>query len=163
MTEIIPRRKSAHVQSPPTRAVTHKLPTRHRVCNTQASGNNEYPQPQALTRAVRFRGCGDRTTCNPRGTVDLVAINQAGIELVYGGVFRIDGFPQEHMLPVLFIECPRLLFPFARQIVAEATRQGGFPPLMIDPIDFAHMFQQRMAQEQAKAKSGQGGPQVQTS
>ena len=74
------------------------------------------------------------------------------VELVYGGVFRIDGFPQEHMLPVLFIECPRLLFPFARQIVAECTRNGGFPPLMIDPIDFASMFQQRLAEEQAKAK-----------
>ena len=74
------------------------------------------------------------------------------VELVYGGVFRIQGFPQEHMLPLLFIECPRLLFPFARQIIAEATRNGGFPPLLIDPIDFAQMFQQRMAEEQAKAK-----------
>jgi preprotein translocase subunit SecB len=73
-------------------------------------------------------------------------------ELVYGGIFRITGFPQEHMLPVLFIECPRLLFPFARQIVADVTRNGGFPPLMIDPIDFAQMFSQRMAEEQAKAK-----------
>jgi len=73
-------------------------------------------------------------------------------ELSYGGLFRIQGFAQEHMLPVLFIECPRLLFPFARQIVADATRNGGFPPLMIDPIDFAQMFQQRMAEEQAKAK-----------
>ncbi|MGH6762203.1 MAG: protein-export chaperone SecB [Phyllobacterium sp.] len=73
-------------------------------------------------------------------------------ELVYGGIFRIQGFPQEHMLPLLFIECPRLLFPFARQIIAEATRNGGFPPLLIDPIDFAQMFQQRMAEEQAKAK-----------
>ena len=73
-------------------------------------------------------------------------------ELVYGGVFRIAGFPQEHMLPVLFIECPRLLFPFARQIIADVTRNGGFPPLMIDPIDFAQMFAQRVAEEQAKAK-----------
>ncbi|MCB5202179.1 protein-export chaperone SecB [Neorhizobium sp. T786] len=73
-------------------------------------------------------------------------------ELVYGGVFRVTGFPQEHMLPVLFIECPRLLFPFARQIVADVTRNGGFPPLMIDPIDFAQMFTQRMAQEKAKAQ-----------
>lgn len=72
------------------------------------------------------------------------------VELVYGGVFRIEGFPQEHMLPLLFIECPRLLFPFARQIVADATRNGGFPPLMIDPIDFARMFQQRIAEDQAK-------------
>ena len=71
-------------------------------------------------------------------------------ELVYGGVFRITGFPQEHMLPVLFIECPRLLFPFARQNIADATRTGGFPPLMIDPIDFAQMFAQRFAEEQAR-------------
>ena len=74
------------------------------------------------------------------------------VELIYGGVFRIEGFPQEHMLPLLFIECPRLLFPFARQIIAEATRNGGFPPLMLDPIDFAQMFQQKMAEDQAKAK-----------
>lgn len=74
------------------------------------------------------------------------------VELVYGGVFRIQNIPQEHMLPILFIECPRLLFPFARQIVADATRNGGFPPLMIDPIDFAQMFQQRMAEEQAKSQ-----------
>ncbi len=74
------------------------------------------------------------------------------VELVYGGVFRIEGFPQEHMLPLLFIECPRLLFPYARQIISEATRNGGFPPLMLDPIDFAQMFQQKMAEDQAKAK-----------
>lgn len=74
------------------------------------------------------------------------------VELVYGGVFRIEGFPQEHMLPILFIECPRLLFPFARQIIADATRNGGFPPLMLDPIDFAKMFQQKIAEDQAKAK-----------
>ncbi|WP_309084215.1 protein-export chaperone SecB [Chelativorans sp.] len=74
------------------------------------------------------------------------------VELVYGGVFRIQGFAQEHMLPLLFIECPRLLFPFARQIVADATRNGGFPPLMIDPIDFARMFQQRLAEEETRRK-----------
>jgi preprotein translocase subunit SecB len=73
-------------------------------------------------------------------------------ELVYGGVFRVTGFPQEHMLPLLFIECPRLLFPFARQIISDVTRNGGFPPLMIDPIDFAQMFTQRMAEEQARAQ-----------
>ena len=74
------------------------------------------------------------------------------VELTYAGVFRISGFPQEHMLPLLLIECPRLLFPFARQIIADATRNGSFPPLMLDPIDFAQMFQQRIAEEQAKAK-----------
>ncbi|MCI5077528.1 protein-export chaperone SecB [Oricola sp.] len=74
------------------------------------------------------------------------------VELVYGGVFRLANFPQEHLLPLLFVECPRLLFPFARQIIADCTRNGGFPPLMIDPVDFAQMFQRRMAEEQAKSK-----------
>jgi preprotein translocase subunit SecB len=74
------------------------------------------------------------------------------VELVYGGVFKIQNFPQEHMLPLLFIECPRLLFPFSRQIIAECTRNGGFPPLMLDPIDFAQMFQQKIAEDQARAK-----------
>lgn len=74
------------------------------------------------------------------------------VELVYGGVFRVANFPQEHMLPLLFIECPRILFPFARQIVADATRNGGFPPLLIDPIDFAQMFSQRMAEEKARSQ-----------
>ncbi|KTQ89633.1 protein-export protein SecB [Aureimonas ureilytica] len=74
------------------------------------------------------------------------------VELQYGGVFRLAGFPQEHMLPVLFIECPRLLFPFARQIIADVTRNAGFPPLMIDPIDFAALFTQRMAEERARSQ-----------
>ena len=89
-------------------------------------------------------------TLNARAGVDKDVLFNA--ELVYGGVFRVVGFPQEHMLPLLFIECPRLLFPFARQIIADCTRNGGFPPLMIDPIDFSQMFQQRMAEEQAKSK-----------
>lgn len=74
------------------------------------------------------------------------------VELDYGGVFRLLNFPQEHLLPVLFIECPRLLFPFARQIVADVTRNAGYPPLMIDPIDFAALFSQRMAEERAKSQ-----------
>jgi len=74
------------------------------------------------------------------------------IELIYGGVFKVAGFPQEAMLPVLFIECPRLLFPFARQIIADATRNGGFPPLLLDPIDFAQMFQRKLAEDRAAAQ-----------
>lgn len=70
-------------------------------------------------------------------------------ELIYAGTFRLDNFPQQMMHPAVLIECPRLLFPFARQILAEATRNGGFPPLMLDPIDFASMYQRRMQQQTA--------------
>lgn len=90
-------------------------------------------------------------TLNAKASDDNAVLFNA--ELVYGGVFKVEGFKQEHMLPILFIECPRLLFPFARQVIADSTRQGGFPPLMIDPIDFTAMFQQRIQKEQeAKAK-----------
>ena len=71
-------------------------------------------------------------------------------EMVYCGLFRIEGLPKETLHQVVLIECPRVLFPFARQIMAHATQQGGFPPLMLDPIDFAGMYQQRAA-EQASA------------
>lgn len=72
-------------------------------------------------------------------------------EVAYAGVFRIHNVPQEHLQPIVLIECPRLLFPFARQILADATRQGGFPPLMIDPVDFAALYRQRMSQKTAQA------------
>jgi preprotein translocase subunit SecB len=69
------------------------------------------------------------------------------VELVYAGIFRLVNIPNEQMRPVALIECPRLLFPFARQIVADASRNGGFPPLLIDPVDFVAMFRQQMANE----------------
>ncbi len=70
-------------------------------------------------------------------------------ELLYAGIFRLENFPQNLLHPAVLIECPRLLFPFARQVLADATRNGGFPPLMLDPIDFAAMYQQRMRQQAA--------------
>jgi preprotein translocase subunit SecB len=66
-------------------------------------------------------------------------------EIKYAGVFRMENFPQAMLHPAVLIECPRMLFPFARQILADASRNGGFPPLMLDPIDFASMYQKRMA------------------
>ena len=73
-------------------------------------------------------------------------------ELLYAGAFRLENFPANLLHPAVLIECPRMLFPFARQILADATRNGGFPPLMLDPIDFASMYQKRM-QQQAPAKA----------
>ncbi len=66
-------------------------------------------------------------------------------ELDYAGVFRVENIPAEQIQPAIMIEGPRLLFPFARQIIAEAVRNGGYPPLYIDPIDFQALFVQRMA------------------
>jgi preprotein translocase subunit SecB len=60
-------------------------------------------------------------------------------DLSYAGVFRIQNVPQESLHPVVMIECPRLLFPFAREIIANSVRNGGFPPLMLDPVDFVSL------------------------
>ena len=66
-------------------------------------------------------------------------------DLTYAGVFRLQNIP-----PVTMIECPRLLFPFAREIIANAVQHGGYPPLRIDPIDFVGLYRQRLAQEQGQ-------------
>jgi len=70
-------------------------------------------------------------------------------ELTFAGVFRVQNVPAETLRPLVMIECPRLLFPFAREIVANAVRNGGFPPLLLDPVDFVALYQQRMAQMRA--------------
>ena len=77
-------------------------------------------------------------------------------ELAYAGLFTIV-VPREHLQAMLLIECPRLLFPFARNIIADATRDGAFPPLMLSPVDFAGMYRNKIASlEQAAA----GAPQT---
>jgi preprotein translocase subunit SecB len=78
-------------------------------------------------------------------------------ELDYGGLFRLRGIPAQDTHPVVMIECPRLLFPFARQIIAEAVRGGGFPPLYIDPIDFAALYRKRLAEMEQPAPQPPGG------
>jgi preprotein translocase subunit SecB len=79
------------------------------------------------------------------------------LELTYAGVFQLLNIPKESLQPLLLVECPRLLFPFARRIVADASRDGGFPPLMIDPIDFVALYRRRQEQAQAAAAAAGGG------
>jgi len=72
-------------------------------------------------------------------------------ELNYAGVFRLENIPQDQIQPLVMIEGPRLLFPFARQIVADSVRGGGYPPLYVDPIDFHGLYMQRLAATTAGA------------
>jgi preprotein translocase subunit SecB len=68
------------------------------------------------------------------------------VEVMYGGLFHIAGVPEDQLEPVLLIECPRFLFPYARRLVSDVTAEGGFPPFLIDPIDFAGVYAARKAQ-----------------
>ncbi|GLQ04932.1 protein-export chaperone SecB [Sneathiella chinensis] len=73
------------------------------------------------------------------------------VELVYGGLFLLKNFPQDAMEMMCMIECPRILFPFARRVISDSTRDAGFSPLQLDPIDFAGLFANH------KATQGQAG------
>jgi preprotein translocase subunit SecB len=75
------------------------------------------------------------------------------LELDYAGVFHIEGVPEDQLHPFLLIECPRLLFPFIRRIVSDVTRDGGFPPLNLDNIDFMQLYRNEIARRQAEASA----------
>src|SRR5690606_15947181 len=75
-------------------------------------------------------------------------------ELVYSGIFGARNMPDEAVQPFLLIECPRILFPFARRIIADVTRDGGFPPLLLEPIDFAALYRQHLLQQQRQQQEG---------
>lgn len=71
-------------------------------------------------------------------------------ELLYSGLFGIKNLPENQLQPFLMVEAPRQIFPFARRILSDVTRDGGFPPLMLEPIDFAGLYQQQLAQANAQ-------------
>jgi len=87
------------------------------------------------------------------GKAEIQGMVLFAFELVFAGAFRIQNVPAESLQPVVMIECPRLLFPFAREIVATAVRNGGFPPLLLEPIDFVTLYRQRLAAMQASPPS----------
>jgi len=84
-----------------------------------------------------------------------VATNKVGtiydLELVYAGLFKVANIPEQALEPFLLIHCPSLIFPFLRRLVADISREGGFPPLLLDPLDFASLYMRRQ-QEAAAAK-----------
>jgi len=83
-------------------------------------------------------------TSKNKGSEDVLFV----LELEYGGLFHIDNVADEQLHPFLMIECPRMIFPFVRRIVSDITRDGGFPPLNLDNIDFVQLYRQQLAQRQ---------------
>ncbi len=79
------------------------------------------------------------------------------VELDYAGLFQIEGIPQEQLHPFLLVECPRILFPFARRIIADVTRDGGFPSLNLELIDFFALYRQELLRQKQASPSGVAG------
>ena len=91
-----------------------------------------------------------KVTSKNKATGDVLFL----LEVDYGGVFHVEGVPEDQLHPFLLIECPRLLFPFVRRIISDVTRDGGFPPLNIDTVDFLALYRQEMARRaQAQAQA----------
>lgn len=80
------------------------------------------------------------------------------IELEYGGLFQVQNMSEADAEGALLVECPRLLFPFARRMIADITREGGFPPLLIDPVDFVQLYRQQKREEAAQGQQPGGLP-----
>ncbi len=72
------------------------------------------------------------------------------LEMEYAGIFHIEGVPEDQMHPFLLIECPRMIFPYVRRIVSDVTRDGGFPPLNLENIDFVQLYRNEIARRQAE-------------
>lgn len=99
-------------------------------------------QPELYESSIHFTA----NASNKDGTIYI-------LECVYGGIFRLQNVPEQALEPFLLVNCPALLFPFLRRLVADVSREGGFPPLLLDPIDFGALYvrrQQEMAQQQSK-------------
>lgn len=75
------------------------------------------------------------------------------LEVDYGGIFHIEGVPEEQIHPFLLIECPRQLFPYVRRIVSDVTRDGGFPPFNLDPVDFVALYRAELARRAEAQKT----------
>jgi preprotein translocase subunit SecB len=89
------------------------------------------------------------TSPQPDGQAPAVPPTVFVAELTYAGVFTLNGLPENAIEAVLLVECPRILFPFARNILSDVTRDGGFPPVLLQPIDFVALWQARRQQTQA--------------
>jgi len=111
--------------------------------NVDINVNASRISPDVYESAINFKG---------------VAQNKLGViydlEVVYAGMFRIEGMPEPALEQTLLIACPSLLFPYLRRLVGDLTREGGFPPLLLDPIDFGALYMARQQQLAEQAKAG---------
>jgi len=117
------------------------------------SGQQPTINIQVNVDAAPTSGTDFEVTLRLEGKAEAQSMLLFGFELAFAGIFRIQNVPAESLQPIVLIECPRLLFPFAREIIATAVRNGGFPPLLLDPIDFVGLYRQRLASAQPSPPS----------
>ncbi|HTZ79717.1 MAG TPA: protein-export chaperone SecB [Stellaceae bacterium] len=160
--------------SPPSDAAPQSAPPQQLIINAQYVKDLSFESPRSphsllsqqqapevsLNVDVKARGLGPEVY-EVMLTINATAKHGAEtaflVELTYGAVATVQNTPQDVLPFLLFVETPRIMFPFARAILSEATRDGGFPPLMINPIDFLEL----MRRDQARQQQAQAAPQQQ--
>lgn len=134
-----------------TKDFSFENPKAPRALAQQEAQNGPQMSLQVNVGTTGLGGPDYETVLKLEGKAELNNETLFAFDLSYAGVFRLQNIPEEHIHPVLVIDCARLLFPFARQIIAEAVQNGGFPAFYVPPIDFAALYQQRVEE------MGQGG------
>ncbi len=129
--------------APRSMAPTQQQPSINIRVNVDAAPLSAAPVSASPASATDFE-----VTLRLEGKAEAKDLLLFSFELVFAGAFRIQNVAPESLQPVVMIECPRLLFPFAREIIASMVRNGGFPPLLLDPIDFVNLYRQRLAAAQ---------------
>lgn len=128
------------------------------ILSQRGSGGEVQPDVQVGVNMDAKKRSGDnqyevilKLTVNSKnkGTEDPLFL----LEMEYVGVFQVEGVPDDQLHPFLMIECPRMMFPFVRRIVSDVTRDGGFPPLNLENIDFVQLYRQEIARRQAAAEA----------
>lgn len=133
-----------------TKDLSFENPNAPRSLSAQGQQGAPNIQIQVNVNARQIMGEDYEVELKLEGTAGAKPELMFSFELNYAGVFRLRNIPQEHIGGVLMVECPRILFPFARQIIASAVRDGGFPAFYMDPIDFLGLYQHRIAEMQAQ-------------
>ena len=148
----------ASAQQPQVRVVAQYIKDLSFECPNVAKlldGPGEAPnlRVEVNVNAAKLTGANYESTVNFKAE----ASNKAGtiydLELAYAGMFQVENLPEAALEPFLLIDCPTLLFPFVRRLVADLTREGGFPPLLLDPINFANLFTKRQQERSTPAQA----------
>jgi preprotein translocase subunit SecB len=130
------------------------------ILSQRGSGGEVQPDVQVGVNMDAKKRSGDnqyevilKLTVNSKnkGTEDPLFL----LEMEYVGVFQVEGVPEDQLHPFLLIECPRMMFPFVRRIVNDVTRDGGFPPLNLENIDFVQLYRKEIARRQAATEAEQ--------
>jgi preprotein translocase subunit SecB len=157
MTDLDPAGGQAASDAPHLRVLAQYVKDLSFENPTAAAGARNQETPPAIDMGidVNARPLGDDNSYEVDLSIRAKASRGEDImfltELVYSGVFQFVNVGKDDVEPLLLIECPRLLFPFSRRLLAEVTREGGYPPLLIDPIDFAALYRAQLRDRETKA------------